>query len=665
MGSIPLALAQPLKVGSITLPNRVVMGSMHTGLEAHPERFDELARFYGDRARGGAGLIITGGFSPNFEGRMKDEPGTFDSEGQVAAHRKIADAVHANGGRIVLQLLHAGRYGYHSAIVAPSAIKSPINRDVPKELSSDEIERTVADYGRSARLAARAGYDGVEIMGSEGYLISQFLATHTNLRTDRWGGPFENRAHFPISVVKAIRAATRRDFLIVYRISSLDLISTGLNSDEVIWLGQQIAAAGADCLSSGIGWHEAPVPTIAGVVPHAAFVEATARLKAAVPIPVTASNRINLPEVAEAIIASKSADLVSMARPFLADAAFVEKMLSGRADLINICIACNQACLDHYFADKVITCVVNPRAVRERDFTDDMAERKRSVAVVGAGVAGLACGLEAAKRGHSVTIFDSKQEVGGQLRLASRVPGKEDYARAVDGFKRQLNDLNVNFRLGQRVSCDLIVRENYDDVVIATGIRPRPLDIPGANDRRVVGYTEILSGIVTAGRKVAIIGGGGIGHDVALFLAHRHGDNAADIGQFERRWGIKGRPSPEPSERLVTMLKRSPGAFGRTLGKSTGWIVRQELRDFGVKQIAGVSYVEINDEGLVISVEGQHSVIEVDTIVVCAGQESNRLLADELESANQPVHIIGGAKFAGELDAKRAIDEGARIGNRL
>jgi 2,4-dienoyl-CoA reductase (NADPH2) len=664
MRSVPLALAQPLKVGSITLPNRIVMGSMHTGLEAHPERFDELARFYGERARGGAALIVTGGFSPNFEGRMKDEPGSFDSEGQVASHRKISEAVHAHGGRIVLQILHAGRYGYHSAIVAPSAIKSPINRDVPRELTDSQIKQTVQDYVHTARLATKAGYDGVEIMGSEGYLINQFLATHTNLRQDNWGGSLENRARFAISVVRAVRAAIP-GHLLVYRISSLDLIKTGLNSDEVVWLAQQIAAAGADCLSSGIGWHEAQVPTIAGVVPHAAFVEATARLKAAVSIPVTASNRINLPEVAERIVATNLADLVSMARPLLADAAFANKMFDGRADLINICIACNQACLDHYFTDKVITCVVNPRAAREMEFTDAAAEQKKRIAVIGAGVAGLACALEAAKRGHAVTVYESGAELGGQLRLASRVPGKADYARAVQGFQLQLSDLNVEFRLGRPITADLIVREKFDEVVIATGIRARALNIPGAQDHRVVGYTEILGRSVIAGSKVAIIGGGGIGHDVALFLAHPDNHDEADVGQFEHRWGIKGSPSPELGARAITMLKRSPGAFGRTLGKSTGWIVRQELRDFGVKQIAGATYVEINDRGLVISVEGQEKIVEADTIVVCAGQESNRQLAGELEAAGQRVHVIGGAKFAGELDAKRAIDEGARIGNGL
>ncbi|MDB5578973.1 MAG: 2,4-dienoyl-CoA reductase [Bradyrhizobium sp.] len=665
MGGSRLAVSEPLTVGSITLRNRFVMGSMHTGLEAHPEHFDQLARFYEERARGGVGLIVTGGFAPNFAGRLKDEPGTFDSEDLIEPHRKITDSVHRHDGRILLQILHAGRYGYHADIVAPSPVKSPINRDVPRELADDEIEQTISDYARSAQLAALAGYDGVEVMGSEGYLISQFLATHTNLRRDRWGGSLENRARFAIAVVKAVRSATPSGFLISYRISSLDLIDTGLSPEETIWLARQIEEAGADCLSSGIGWHEAQVPTIAGVVPHAAFAEATARIKAAVSIPVTASNRINLPEVAERIVANKGADLVSMARPFLADPSFVNKLVDGRADNINVCIACNQACLDHYFTNKVITCVVNARAAREMDFTDASAPLARRVAVVGAGVAGLACALEAARRGHRVTILESGPEIGGQLRLASRVPGKADYARAIEGFQNQLRALGVEIRLGRPISAEQIVAENFDDVVIATGIQARALDIPGADDPRVVGYTEILGRSVVAGSKVVIIGAGGIGHDIALFLAHPSNHDETDIGQFERRWGIIGGATPEAGERTITMLKRSPGPFGRTLGKSTGWIVRQELRDFGVSQIGGVEYVRIDDEGLVIRSDGRERVIEADTIVVCAGQESNRELADALELANQNVHIIGGAKLAGELDAQRAIDEGARLGNRL
>jgi 2,4-dienoyl-CoA reductase (NADPH2) len=665
MRSAPLAVLQPIAVGALTLPNRIVMGSMHTGFEAHPERFDELARFYAERARGGTGLIVTGGFSPNFAGRLKDEPGTFDRRDQIPAHKRITAAVRDSGGRIVLQLLHAGRYGYHSAIVAPSAVKSPINRDVPRALTDEEILRTIEDYATSALLAKEAGYHGVELMGSEGYLISEFLATHTNLRQDRWGGSLENRARFPISVVKAVREAVGPDFLIVYRISSLDLIPTGLAPDEVVWLAQRIAAAGADCLSSGIGWHEAQVPTIAGVVPHAAFVEATVRVKAAVPIPVTASNRINLPDVAERIVASGAADLVSTARPLLADADFVRKLEAGRPDLINICIACNQACLDHYFTDQKITCVVNPRAAREGSFTDARAPQQKNVAVVGAGVAGIACAIEAARRGHVVTLFDSAPEIGGQLQLAAKVPGKADYGRAITGFRNQLTELGVELRLGRPITKEALEKQNFDEIVIAVGINPRRLDIPGAEDPRVVGYTEILQGKRKAGATVAIIGGGGIGHDVAIFLAHGDDHDETSVQRFEDRWGIKGAPSPRRAARNITMLKRSPGPFGRTLGKSTGWIVRQELRDFGVKYMAGVTYEAINDAGLVVRVDGEQRLIEADTIVVCVGQDPSRTLADELTVSGRKVHIVGGARLTGELDAKRAIDEGARVGNQI
>ncbi|EGP53977.1 NADH:flavin oxidoreductase/NADH oxidase (plasmid) [Agrobacterium tumefaciens F2] len=659
------ALLEPIRVGDVTLANRVVMGSMHTGLECHPERFDELGRFYAERAKGGVGLIVTGGFAPTFAGRMKDEPGTFEFPEQVAAHRKVADAVHAAGGRILLQILHAGRYGYHSAIVAPSAIKSPINRDSPRELPVSEVEDTIAAYANTARLAIEAGYDGVEVMGSEGYLISQFLATRTNQREDEWGGSLENRARFPLAVVRAVRAAIGSNAILSYRISALELIEGGLTDDETTWLAQQVERAGADCLSTGIGWHESTVPTIAGTVPHAAFAEATRRIKAAVSIPVTASNRINLPEDAERLIADGSADLISMARPFLADAAFVNKVRQGHPELINICIACNQACLDHYFTDQVISCLVNPRAAREAEFSDLPADRSKRIAVVGAGVAGISAALEAGRRGHDVTLYEAGTEVGGQFTLAARVPGKEDYGRAIEGFRRQLDDAGVHVRTGQRVGIDMLGRENFDDVVVSTGVTPRLVDIPGADDPRVVGYTSILDGSVKAGERVVVIGAGGIGHDVALFAALGDDHEPQSIGEFEERWGVNGRPQPHPSKRIVTMVKRSPGSFGRTLGKSTGWILRKELKDLGVRQIGEARYLKIDAEGLHIEVAGQIEVLPADTIVVCAGQESVRGLADELKARGQSVHIIGGAKLAGELDAKRAIYEGAVIGNSI
>ncbi|MFC7706249.1 FAD-dependent oxidoreductase [Plastorhodobacter daqingensis] len=659
------ALLRPVRVGSVTLPNRVVMGSMHTGLECHPERFDELGRFYAERAKGGVGLIVTGGFAPNFAGRMKDEPGTLERPDQVEDHRKITDAVHAAGGRILLQILHAGRYGYHPAIVAPSAIKSPINRDMPRELDAEEVTQTIADYANTAMLAIAAGYDGVEVMGSEGYLISQFLATRTNARTDEWGGALENRARFPLSVVRAVREAIGPERILSYRISALELIDGGLNDEETQWLAGEVEKAGADCLSTGIGWHESTVPTIAGTVPHAAFAEATRRIRSVVSIPVTASNRINLPEDAERLVAEGTADLISMARPFLADAAFVNKLHDGKGDLINICIACNQACLDHYFTGQVISCLVNPRAAREGEFSDEPAPEAKRVAVVGGGVAGIAAALEAGRRGHHVTLYEAGREIGGQFTLAAQVPGKEDYGRAIESFRRQLSDAGIHVQTGSRVESAALGRENYDEVIVSTGVAPRHLDIPGADDPRVVGYTSILDGSVKAGKRVVIIGAGGIGHDVALTLALGEDHRSQTVAEFERRWGVGGQTVLPKPRRSVTILKRSPGAFGKTLGKSTGWILRKELKDLGVRQIGEVNYLKIDAEGLHIEVGGQVEVLPADTIVVCAGQTSVRALADDLEARGQSVHVIGGAKLAGELDAKRAIFEGAVTGNRI
>ncbi|MDE0852833.1 MAG: FAD-dependent oxidoreductase [Nevskia sp.] len=659
------ALFRPIRVGSATLPNRLVMGSMHTGLECHPERFEELGRFYAERAKGGAALIVTGGFAPNFVGRMKDEPGTFEHKDQVADHRKIASAVHAAGGRILLQILHAGRYGYHPAIVAPSPFKSPINRDSPRALTAEEIEETVLAYANTARLATEAGYDGVEVMGSEGYLISQFLAVRTNARDDRWGGSLENRARFPISVVKAVRAALGQGGILSYRISALELIDGGMSEEDTLWLAKEVEKAGADCLSTGIGWHESTVPTIAGTVPHGAFVSATRRIKEAVSIPVTASNRINLPDTAAKLVHEGSADLISMARPFLADAAFVNKVKEGKPRQINVCIACNQACLDHYFTGQVISCLVNPRAVREAEFSDTPAAVPKRVAVVGGGVAGVAAALEARRRGHAVTLFHDGKEIGGQFTLAAQVPGKEDYGLAIDSFQRQLADASVNIRAGVRATAEMLGREHFDEVVISTGIHPRLIDIPGADDPRVTGYTNILNGSVRAGQRVVVIGAGGIGHDVALFLALGEDGERQTVEEFNIRWGIHGPRKLHPARRAVTMVKRSAGPFGRTLGKSTGWILRQELKDLGVQQIGEAAYLKIDQEGLHVAVKDKTMVLPADTIVVCAGQESERSLGEELEQAGQSVHIVGGAKLAGELDAKRAIFEGAVVGNRI
>jgi 2,4-dienoyl-CoA reductase (NADPH2) len=657
-------LAQPIRVGGITLRNRLVMGSMHTGLEGHQTEpaFDQLARFYAARARGGAGLIVTGGFAPNAAGRLKDEPATMETAAHVALHRRITEAVHAEGGAIVLQVLHAGRYGYHDRIVAPSPIRSPINRHTPAELSDAEIERTIADYVRACRLAREAGYDGVELMGSEGYLISQFLALRTNHRTDRWGGSLENRARFPLAVTAAVRAAVGKDFLIVYRHSILDLVEGGLAWDETVWVAQQAVAAGADILSSGFGWHEAKVPTIAGVVPHAAFAGHIGRLKAAVPAPVTASNRINSPEVAERLIASGTCDLVSMARPLLADAEFANKAIAGAPERITTCIACNQACLDLYFEDRAITCLVNPRAAREAEFVPQPPVRKKRIAVVGGGVAGLICAIEAARRGHGVTLFEADGRLGGQMNLAARIPGKADYADVVRAYAAQLAEHGARVRTGRRATAHQLAAEGYDEIVIATGVTPRPLDLPGAGDPRIVSYDAALSGKADIGDRVAIIGAGGIGHDVALYLTHPDHAEATDPAAFARRWGVNGTPSPAPARRQVTLIKRSPGPFGRTLGRSTGWILRQELRDLGVQQVAGAAYHRIDGDGLHVTVEGQPRCIAFDTLVVCAGQVPDRTLADELTAAGRKVHLIGGARHAAELDARRAIEEGTALG---
>jgi 2,4-dienoyl-CoA reductase (NADPH2) len=657
-------LMQPITLGGVRLRNRIVMGSMHTGLEGHQteDAFDRLARFYAARAKGGAGLIVTGGFSPNHAGRLKDEPATMQTAEHVALHRRITDAVHAEGGAIVLQLLHAGRYGYHDKVVAPSPIRSPINKHGPAELTDAEIEQTIDEYARSALLAREAGYDGVEVMGSEGYLITEFLALRTNHRTDRWGGPIENRARFPVAIVSAIRKALGPDFLIVYRHSVLDLVEGGLSWDETVYVAQEMARAGADLLSAGIGWHEAKVPTIAGTVPHAAFADAVRRLKAAVPIPVTASNRINSAELADRLVANGSCDMVSMARPLLADPEFANKAFSGRADRITTCIACNQACLDHYFESREITCLVNPRGAREAEFITQPVVRRKKIAVVGSGVAGLVCAIEAAARGHEVTLFEAEQRLGGQMNLAARIPGKADYADVVRAYAAQLGDLGAKIVTRRRVAAPELLADGFDEFIIATGVRPRPLDLPGADDPRVVSYEAALSGSVGIGSRVAVIGAGGIGHDVALCLAHPDPRETLDPALFAHRWGIDGAPQPSPAKRQITLIKRSPGPFGRTLGKSTGWILRQELRDFGVDQLAGAAYRRIDADGLHLVIDDKDRCVAFDTLVVCAGQLPDRTLADALTAAGRQPHVIGGARHAAELDARRAIEEGTALG---
>ncbi|MEI4196450.1 FAD-dependent oxidoreductase [Roseovarius sp. E0-M6] len=665
MNSAVPGTLDPIKIGNTTLPNRFVMGSMHTGLEGHDGGFEALGRFYAERAKAGCALVVTGGFSPNFAGRIKDVHCTIDGKGDIEAHRKITSHVHEAGGRILLQLLHAGRYSYHPAPVAPSPLKSPLNRDVPAELSETEILQTIEDYAETARRALLAGYDGIEIMGSEGYLISQFLAERTNKRVDDWGGSFDNRMRFPLLVTRAVREALGDAGMLGFRMSALDLVEGGMTKDEILTLAQGLEEAGADLLGTGVGWHESAVPTIAGAVPHGAFADAMKAIKETVSIPVAASNRINLPETAEEIIGGGYADLIYMARPFLADAEFVAKYAGGRRAELNICIACNQACLDHYFSGQPISCLVNPRAAREQEFQDVPATAPLQVAIVGAGVAGIACALEAAKRGHQVTLFDGAERIGGQLKLAAVVPGKTDYGLAIDGFEAQLRAAGVDVRLGHWITAEELASAGFDEIVLSTGITARELDLPGADGENVVSYTDVLNGTRQAGPRVVIIGAGGIGHDVALFLSHGEFKELSEKEAFAAQWGVGREAAPAPAAREVTMLKRSDGRFGKTLGKTTGWILRQELRDCGVQQFGNVTYQKIDANGIDILVDNAPMRIDADTIVVCAGQLENDTLSQRLMELGCSFHVIGGAKLALELDAKRAIDEGARLGNRL
>jgi 2,4-dienoyl-CoA reductase (NADPH2) len=656
-------LFSPIQIGAVTLPHRIMMGSMHTGLEFRPGGFERLAAFYGERARAGAGLIVTGGWSPDRAGRLFDHPGSLDTAEVAAAHRPVTEAVHQAGGRILVQLLHAGRYGYHGDIVAPSAIRSPINPNGPREMDQGDIEAVIAAFGNAARLSAEAGYDGVEVMGSEGYLITQFLASRTNQRHDKWGGSLENRARFAIEVVKAVRAALPNGKILMFRISALDLVEGGLEADEVLWLAGEVERAGADVLDTGIGWHEARVPTIAAPVPRAGFAWTVKRLRDAVTIPVIATNRINTPQVAERLLADGIADMVSLARPFLADPQFVAKARDGHAERINTCIACNQACLDHIYSGQVASCLVNPRACHESEIVIEPAPAPRSIAVVGAGPAGLAAAATAAERGHQVTLFEAAERIGGQFNLARNIPGKEEFDETLRYFANRIEETGVTLRLGQRATPRDVAE--YDAVVVAAGITPRTSVIDGDERPEVVSYVDVLSGTAEVGRRVVIVGAGGIGFDVAIYLTHGASPTHLEASAFRRHWGIEEEAVPSFSGREITMLQRSPGGMGRTLGKTTGWIHRTELLQAGVKQISGVTYEKIDAAGLHIEVGGEKRLLPADTIVICAGQDERRDLADALAGSGVEVHLIGGANKAGELDAKRAIDEGVRLAAAL
>ena len=666
-------LLAPLDLGFTTLKNRVLMGSMHTGLEEAPNGFARLATFFAARARGGVGLMVTGGFSPNFSGRGYPHAAQLSLPWQVKKHRLVTDAVHAEGGKIALQILHTGRYAYHPLAAAPSRLRAPINRFAPRALSAWGVRRTIGDYARCARLAQRAGYDGVEVMGSEGYLINQFIAQQTNLRSDEWGGPFEKRIRFAVETVRAVRQACGAHFIIIFRLSMLDLVDGGSNWDEVVTLAKAIEAAGATLINTGIGWHEARIPTIATMVPRAAFAWVTQRLMGEVTIPLITTNRINTPEVAEGILAAGAADMVSMARPFLADPDFVNKAAADRSDEINTCIACNQACLDNIFAGTLASCLVNPRACHETELLITPAVTVKRVAVVGAGPAGMACAATAAERGHQVTLFDSAEAIGGQFNLARRIPGKEEFSETLRYFGRRLEKAGVTMRLGRRVDAAELSAGAYDHVVLATGIVPRRLDIPGANHAKVTSYIDLIEGRRIAGERVAIIGAGGIGFDVGEFLTHRD-DGKSALEHFQAEWGIdptlgaRGGLAPARQEtpaRQVWLLQRKTSKVGNDLARTTGWIRRSLLKMRGVTMLAGVSYERIDDAGLHLRIAGEARCLPVDTIVVCAGQEPRRELEAGLRAAGVPLSLIGGADLAAELDAKRAIDQGTRLAAAL
>ncbi len=667
---------EPLDLGFTTLKNRILMGSMHTGLEEEKDGIDRIATYYAERAKGGVGLIVTGGISPNIQGWTAPFSARMSTNKHAKHHQKITEAVHKEGGKICMQILHSGRYGYHPFNVSASAIKSPITPFKPFKLRESGIKRTIKDFVNCAKLSKVAGYDGIEIMGSEGYLINQFIAKRTNKRTDSWGGDYENRMRLPIELVKQTREAVGEEFIIIYRLSMLDLVENGSSWEEVVQLGKEIEKAGATIINTGIGWHEARIPTIATSVPRAAFTWVTKKMKEEIKIPLITSNRINMPETAEKVLADGDADMISMARPFLADPEWVNKAAQEKSDEINTCIGCNQACLDHVFQQKVASCLVNPRACHETELNYNKTDNKKKVAVIGAGPAGLAAATIAAQRGHDVTLFDADKEVGGQFNIAKQIPGKEEFYETIRYFNKQIELHSVTVKLNTRVSTEDLLKSDFEEIVLATGIKPRELKIEGIENDKVLSYIDVLKHKTPVGKKVAVIGAGGIGFDVSEYLAHEGESTSQNIDAWLKEWGIdkslEARSGIEgmkaeihPSPREIFMFKRSKGKFGGKLGKTTGWIHRSTLKKKNVQFIGEVSYTKIDDKGLHYIKDEKPQVLEVDNIVICAGQTPFKELYQPLLDAGKNVHVIGGADFASELDAKRAIDQGSRLAAKL